>query len=289
VGYTDRLVGELLARLRRTGLLDRALLVVTADHGYSFRVGVKSWRLHSDRNVEEIAPVPLFVKAPWQTEGKLDRSLAWNIDIVATVADLLGSRVFYRQDGRSVFSHAVRARREIAVRTRDFRHVVRIGPRELARRRAAWRALWARQFGTGAESELLYGEPWRRAYDIGPHRDLIGRRVAALSVSSRGQAPGGERASVANAALFGAVSLHERLFPTRVTGPLHGVPVDEHRELALAVNGRIQATGWSFDLAQPRREFFSFMLPESVVRSGANRLELFELRPGGELVRVGGV
>jgi hypothetical protein len=31
------------------------------------------------------------------------------------------------------------------------------------------------------------------------------------------------------------------------------------------------------------------MLPESVLRSGANRLELFELRPGGELVRVGGV
>ena len=41
VGYTDRLVGELLARLRRTGLLERALIVVTADHGYSFQVGVR--------------------------------------------------------------------------------------------------------------------------------------------------------------------------------------------------------------------------------------------------------
>lgn len=94
---------------------------------------------------------------------------------------------------------------------------------------------------------------------------------------------------MANAALFGAVSRHERLFPTRVTGPLHGVPVGEHRDLAVAVNGRIQATGRSFELAQPRREFFSFMLPESALRPGSNRLELFELRPGGELVRVGGV
>jgi hypothetical protein len=289
VGYTDHLVGELLARLRRTGLLERALLVVTADHGYSFQVGVKSRRLISDRNVEEIAPVPLFVKAPGQTEGEVDRSLAWNIDIVATVADLLGTRVFYRQDGRSVLSRAVGARRDIAVRTRNFRHVVRIAEPELAHRRAARRALWARQFGTGTESELLYGDPWTRAYDIGPHRELIGRRVATLRVSSGGQAPGAERASVANAALFGAVSRHERLLPTRVTGPLHGVPVDEHRDLALAVDGRIQATGRSFDLAQPRREFFSFMLPESVVHSGANRLELFELLPGGELVRVGGV
>src|SRR5215210_5093461 len=75
VAYTDRLVGELLRRLERTGLLERALIVVTADHGYSFRVGVKSRRLISDENVDEIAPVPLFVKAPGQTEGKLDRGL----------------------------------------------------------------------------------------------------------------------------------------------------------------------------------------------------------------------
>src|SRR4051794_16257590 len=65
-GYTDRLVGQLLERLKRTGLLERALVVVTADHGYSFRIGVKSRRLISDDNVEEIAPVPLFVKAPGQ-------------------------------------------------------------------------------------------------------------------------------------------------------------------------------------------------------------------------------
>ena len=72
VGYTDHLVGQLLERLRRTGLLERALLVVTADHGYSFRVGVESRRLSASDNVEEIAPVPLFVKAPGQTEGTVD-------------------------------------------------------------------------------------------------------------------------------------------------------------------------------------------------------------------------
>ena len=61
-------------RLERTGLLERALVVVTADHGYSFRVGVKSRRLISEQNVEEIAPVPLFVKAPGQMERRVNRS-----------------------------------------------------------------------------------------------------------------------------------------------------------------------------------------------------------------------
>ena len=66
----DHQIGLLLARLRRTGLFDQALLVVTADHGYAFEVGVKDRRLVTDRNVDEIAPVPMFVKAPGQTDGR---------------------------------------------------------------------------------------------------------------------------------------------------------------------------------------------------------------------------
>ena len=52
VGYVDHQVGLLLARLRRTGLFDQAMIVVTADHGIAFEVGVKDRRLVTERNVE---------------------------------------------------------------------------------------------------------------------------------------------------------------------------------------------------------------------------------------------
>jgi hypothetical protein len=182
VGYTDHQVGELLGRLRRTGLLERALIIVTADHGYSFQVGVRSRRLLSERNVEEIAPVPFFVKAPGQTEGRVDESLVRNVDVVATIADLLGSSVGYRQDGHSAFSAATRARREFRIHTRDFAQEVRIGLPEMQRRRALWRQRWARLFGTGIQSRVLYGDPWAMAYRIGPRPELIGRRVSRLRV-----------------------------------------------------------------------------------------------------------
>ncbi|HEU0024046.1 MAG TPA: sulfatase-like hydrolase/transferase, partial [Thermoleophilaceae bacterium] len=39
VGFADRLIGRLLRRLRETGLYDRSLIVVTADHGVSFQPG----------------------------------------------------------------------------------------------------------------------------------------------------------------------------------------------------------------------------------------------------------
>src|SRR5215210_3923467 len=281
VGYTDRLVGELLARLRRTGLLARSLIVITADHGYSFQVGVESRRLLSERNVEEIAPVPLFVKAPGQMDGRVDDSLVSNLDLVATIADLLGTKVFYPQDGRSAFSDEVRGRTGMAVRTRDFARVVRIGLAELQARRAAWRRRWAELFGTGAESALLYGDPWALAYRIGPHRELLDRRVSAVRASSAALG-----AEAVDASLFAHVSRRRRVFPTRVTGQLHGMPVDRHADLALAVNGRIRAVGRSFDLTTKRREFFSFLMPETALRTGANRLVLFEVRAGGTLARI---
>jgi Sulfatase len=280
VGYTDHQLGELLDRLRRTRLLERALVIVTADHGYSFQVGVRSRRLLSDTNVEEIAPVPFFVKAPGQTEGRVDESLVRTIDIVATVADLLGTSVFWRQDGHSAFAKETRERKLVTIPTRDFAQEVRIGLPELERRRARWRRRWARVFGTGVQSEALYGDPWAMAYRIGPHRGLLDRRVSALWVLR----PSTIRAAVANAELFRQVSPGARFFPTRVTGPLHGVPFGEHRDVAVAVNGRIRAVGRSFDLWWKGREYFSLMIPETTLRAGHNRVEVFEVRADGALV-----
>jgi hypothetical protein len=271
VGYTDRLIGDLLGRLRRTGLLERALVVVTADHGISFRVGVKSRRLVSEGNVEEIAPVPLFVKAPGQMEGRVNRALARNIDIMATIEDLLDTRVLYPQAGRSAFSREVAARRELAIQTRDFQHVVRIGLPQLQARRAIQRRQRAQLFGTGAGSALIYGDPWAEAYRVGPRPDLLGRRPAGLRARPAS-------VSVAYRDLFAHVSRKERIVPSRVTGRLHGVPVGKHRNLALVVNGRVRATARSFDFDRGAPEYYSFQLPETALRRGANRLEILELR-----------
>ena len=41
LAYTDRLLGRLLDRLRETGLYQRSLLIVTADHGVAFRPGLQ--------------------------------------------------------------------------------------------------------------------------------------------------------------------------------------------------------------------------------------------------------
>ena len=217
VGYTDRLVGELLDRLKRTGLLEDALLIVTADHGYSFDVGVRSRRLVTESNVEEIAPVPFFVKTPGQTEGSVDESLLRNIDIVATIADVLDTTVFWKQDGRSAFSEATRRRRVLSIPTRDFERVMRIGVPELERRRARLRRRWADLFGTGVESRAAL----RRSVGDGlPDRPSSrAARQAGLDAGGgrvgRASAPGWRTPPSPRTSTPGA-----KYFPTRMTGPL---------------------------------------------------------------------
>ena len=286
VGYTDHELGLLLQRLRRTGLLERSLLVVTADHGYSFDVGALSRRKVSETTVEEIAPVPFFVKAPGQLDGEIDDSLARTVDIVPTVADLINVRVPWRHEGRSAFAEATRRRDEVRIPTRDFESLIRIGREELARRRQRIRVARARSFGTGVQSRLLFGDPWTTVYRVGPNRGLLDRPLAGLRV----RRSGGARATVANAGLVRQVTPGDELLPTRVTGTLGRARRGTLRNLAVAVNGRIRAVGRSFRLRFRAQEYFSFVVPEDSLRPEGNLVEVLEVEPDGGLVplaRVG--
>jgi hypothetical protein len=103
VGYVDLVLGRIIQRLRETGLWKPSLMIVTADHGISFRPG-EPVRNVDTTNIADIAPVPLFVKEPEQNTGVVDDRSARTIDIVPTIADVLGIHAPWRLDGRSLFS-----------------------------------------------------------------------------------------------------------------------------------------------------------------------------------------
>ena len=165
-GYADRVLGELIARLRATGLYDRVLLVVTADHGVSFRAGQKRRPL-SERNLQDIAYVPLFVKLPHQRRGRVVRAAARTIDILPTIAKAGGVQIPWRVDGRSLLSHPAPERNVVLIKDRGRRFVVPVAELEARRERALRRQI--RLFGSG--------EPLGRLYGVGPNRGLLGRRV----------------------------------------------------------------------------------------------------------------
>ncbi|MEM7354672.1 MAG: sulfatase [Acidobacteriota bacterium] len=84
VAYMDEQLGLLLDRLRALELYDRALIVITADHGEL--LGEDGWFVgHSYRLADELVRVPLLVKWPFQTTGERSQRLVSLIDLFPTL------------------------------------------------------------------------------------------------------------------------------------------------------------------------------------------------------------
>jgi Sulfatase len=271
IGFVDRLLGRLVRRLRRLGMYDDTLIAVTADHGIAWQVGVTTRRSVSASNVEELTPVPFIVKAPGQRRGRVSNDYARTLDMAPTIADVLGFRLGYRTDGRSAFSPAARTRRAISLTTRDFSATVRISGRRWKARRQRVVRRRLRQLGSGDWASLYTG--------IGPHRSLIGQHAGALKLASAAHAGG----SIAISRAFGHVQRSAGIVPAQIAGNLQGGRSGQTRDIAVAVNGTIQAVGRSFYLAGDPREHFAVMVPEASLHEGHNRVEVFEVTRSGPL------
>lgn len=113
--YTDRLLGELVDRLKSAGIWDDALVMVTSDHGSSCLAAnfprdivlpesdaVRAGKTRP--NVAEVLAVPLFVKLPGQKGGGVSDENVELIDLLPTIADVLGVAVPWRMEGRTLAS-----------------------------------------------------------------------------------------------------------------------------------------------------------------------------------------
>ena len=167
VMYVDHLIGKLLARLKETGLLDRCLLIVTADHGTSFHVG-QPRRYFASGNEADILSVPLFIKLPNQVEGQISDRLVESVDLLPTVADVLGITLEGQNDGRSVFNTTQPERQ--FVRSRSVDEVRTFAPSLI--QSSTTPAEIQRRFGAASDRQALFR--------IGPIPGLIGRSIDSL-------------------------------------------------------------------------------------------------------------
>jgi len=106
LAFADRLLGEYLDQLEREGVLDRATVIVSADHGISFLPGHPTRGVDSE-NLGGVAGVPLFYKLPGQTSGVRHHKPVETIDIVPTIAAQLGIDIPWTVDGHDLFGPEV--------------------------------------------------------------------------------------------------------------------------------------------------------------------------------------
>jgi hypothetical protein len=262
VGAVDTLLGEMVAQMKRTGLWDRAVFVILADHGVSFRVGATDRRTIVPANAKDIAPVPLFIKFPRQRRGRVDRTLFRTYDVLPTIARRIGLRLPRGVSGRPAGSRAIRRRRGISVLSRAAIRRVTFSRRGLRRaKRAALRRKLA-----------LFGQGPRSLFDFGPNRGLLLKTVNRYSVAG---AAGGLRARLNDPGDYEDVRLRSAYVPTHVTGRVLGGRRGSRRDLAVAINGYIRGVTRSVRIRGRKGEYFSFLVAEGSLVSGRNPVEIF--------------
>lgn len=265
VGYTDRLLGQLLGKLERSGLYDEALLIVVADHGVSFRPG-ETARNASRENIADIAPVPLLIKFPHQKVGRVDSRAARTIDILPTIADVLDVQTPWPMDGRSLLESWAGPT------------IVSVGKVDGTVVQAS-RGQMQRGMAVAVRRKTVFGPTWDSLLAIGLPRHLVGFETGATRAAAAADA----RVEFDNEALFVDVELSSWFVPARITGSIEGIQIAPDTALVVSVNGRIVASTRCFRIRGEQR--FSALVPDTAFREGFNRVELFAVE-GTDPVRL---
>ena len=259
--FADHLFGRLLDRLESEGVFDRALVIVLADHGVSFRTNLTR-RGMGHENWNDVVAIPFFVKRPWQELGqRSDRPVA-SIDVPETIADVLGRRLPWASDGQSVFNpEPRRGRTRRGVATHNLTE--RFYPATLSGQSTIRRKLSL--FGTGEDPESIFR--------VGDVDGLVGRRISDIEYVDSPLT-----VIVRDDHQYRNVNLESGRLPVWMRGKILGQPLTTPRlRLAISLNETIVAVTETF-IDNNRQIAFRALLPEGKFRGGVNPFGVFVIQ-----------
>ena len=265
VMYVDQQVGRITERLKETGIWDSCLLIITADHGVSFRLG-QDRREYSGGNSEDILSVPLFIKFPGQVAGEVSDLPVQSIDLLPTVLDVIGIQPELPTDGLSVRDSRIALREQIVVH--DPQNHLSF-PLDVVRQLQG-PALIRRRFGVGTDR-------WN-IFRIGPHSEWLGQTVSSLPTQTQGSVRLECRSPTAAPSPTSLATLPYHIEGRVTSSSVNDMPV----ELVAAVDGIICGTTRTY------RQFghtdrWSVMLPEWSDLSGSVAPVFYSVSEDGSL------
>ncbi len=97
--YCDSLIGQILDLLRQQGIYEDTAIIITSDHGENLgELGIYSEHGTAD---QPTCHIPMIIKWPGGQKGIRDSAFHYNLDLLPTMADLLGTEHGENWDGLS--------------------------------------------------------------------------------------------------------------------------------------------------------------------------------------------
>ncbi|MCP3959969.1 MAG: sulfatase-like hydrolase/transferase [bacterium] len=258
IGYTDRLLGRILDHLEELGIYDEALVVVTADHGQSYRPGGFFREMGDGGTVH----VPFFVKAPHTRRGAIDDRSVDLRDLLPTIAGVLGFEIPWKVEGRGLLDPD----RLEQLRARD-----PSGADADQLPRGDWPSPLLEEDLRLKIVRVGAGE-WDEVYAAGPAPELLGLRIDALSEGSGvALATHGNsvKARLDQSEALTAVDPASGYVPAYLMGAVELPPGTKPPvDLVLAIDGVIRSTARTY--RRGKHVCYSMLVPESVFSPGSH-------------------
>lgn len=259
VAYADHLLGQMIDRMKRLGIWDKALVIVTSDHGISFRPGGYR-RLASMENLPDISSLPMFIKKPGQRRGRIDDVHQCNTDVLPVIAHTLHIALPWKIDP---------CPKDTVELQNAKKQLLTMSLPDFLRSRGGLVAHEAALFGSGDGDAGLY--KW------GAHEDLIGRSPATLPQVSQD----GAHLNLVEPEVYANVDPSGPLLPLLLAGVINGIGADQ--PLAIAVNGKIASVAQSYSSTRGKARILA-MIPPSSLRPGANSILVYRVEaPAGKV------
>jgi arylsulfatase A-like enzyme len=99
IRYMDGHIGRLLEAFEKKGILDDLVIMVSADHGENLGE-LNEWGEHGTAD-QITCRIPMIIRWPGKTRGHVDNGLHYNLDLMPTLAEMLGQKASERWDGQS--------------------------------------------------------------------------------------------------------------------------------------------------------------------------------------------
>jgi hypothetical protein len=276
VAYVDGLVGQVVETLKRRGMYDDSLIVVTADHGAAFTAG-KELRPgigggdFPEETYEQIMWAPLFVKLPHQQAGEVSDVNLQTVDVVPTIAEAIGVELPWESDGVPAGSSRHPRTKSFFTSPLGDEGTTRLGQGTDVEVEPGLRRMLAgnqRAFAPDPDPAWAF-------YKVGPYADLVGLPVDQVAAG----APSDLDVRVDDLGAYGSVDPATGMVPGLLLGNVR-TESGAGAAIAVAVNGRIAGVSTTFaDNDGPRR--FGVLIPEMLFRKGANDVRLFVVEGNG--------
>ena len=285
VGYVDRLVGQLVDRLHETGLYEETAVVITSDHGSGFVPGQSHRGLEGetlDRSLyPDILYVPLIVKAPQLEAGTVSDDNVESIDVLPTIADILGLPLPWQVDGRSLLGPA-RTGPEKQFNKVDmggggfggFGGAVQLSDRV----RFDGDEVLAENLARNVDTLLRADAPGHEFYARTEDGDLVGTPVEDLPAGTDADAR-----LVADESLDALRSYRssDEIIPTHLTGQIEDGPSGDQR-LVVAIDGVIAGVASTFVDGDVTHHVDLMLDPTALSGRTPHRIEAFLLTGRGD-------